>query len=145
MVARGHGSDLGTILKLNRIAGAWNGLVLKLDADKLHLGAVGLLVSDGLLADELVLVQLAEHAEAGHDRRDLRRQLVAVQRKTGLETQGVAATESARHHARLQESIPVLHDQSVRGIDLKTVLSGVTGAADDHPHSRVLEILEGVE
>ena len=65
VVASGHNSDLCAVLKLDRIAGARNGLVRKLDAHELHLGAVGLLVSDGLLADELVLVQFAEHAETG--------------------------------------------------------------------------------
>ena len=145
MVASGHNSDLCAVLKLDRIAGARNGLVRKLDAHELHLGAVGLLVSDGLLADELVLVQFAEHAETGGDRRDLRGKLVTVQRQSGLETQGVTATESARHHTGLQESVPILHDEARSRVDLESVLASVTGTADDDPHSGILEILECVE
>ena len=67
VVAGSHRSDLGAVLEFDRIPGPGDCVVLEFDTDDLHGRAVGLLGSYRLLADELFLVQLAEHAESGRN------------------------------------------------------------------------------
>ena len=145
MVAGSHDSDFGSILELHRIAGAGNGLVLKLDSDKLLGDSPGFLGNNGIFTDKLILIQFAEHAETCHDRGYLRSQLIPIKRKTGLETKGVTATESARSHTCLEESFPILDYHPRSRINLKTILSGVAGTTHYDSHAGILEILECIE
>ena len=145
MVAGGYNSDLLPFLSLDRIAGARNGLVVQFHTHQFACGAFGLLACKSLLAYELLLVQFAEHSETGLDRADAVRELVAVKRQARLETQSVAAAESARNNACIEQYIPKFRSAFAVGVELEAVLSGVAGAAEYEPASLPLRLAVAVE
>ena len=109
-----------------------NGLVCEFDADELLRHAVSLLLCEGFLADELGLVEFAEHGETGHDGGDVCAEFVAVEGQADFEAQGVAATEATGLAATaLDELVPRLLREGVRAVDLEAVLAGVAGTAHD--------------
>ena len=69
VVAGGHLAYHLAVLH-NGIAMARNGLSFEFDANETALNAVLLLVNESLAANEFGLVELAEHAKTGHNRRD---------------------------------------------------------------------------
>ena len=100
-------------------------------------GGAGLLLGEQrLAAPERRLLPADRPAGARLVRRDLARQLVAVQRVAHLGAQGVAGAEPARPDAQvlagLQHRVPQL--AGAVGVDqqLVAVLAGVAGAADGH-------------
>ena len=95
MISGRNDTNLSTVLKLNRIAGTRDCVVLEFDTHELACNSFGFLLYEGILSDELFLVKLAEHSESGHNRRNLSAEFVSIERKTGFETQGVTAAESA--------------------------------------------------
>ena len=80
----------------NGIAMTRNSLVFELDTYNLLGYTISLLVGKSLFAYELLFVEFAEEAETSHDRRDVGRKFVAIERQTNLEAKSVAAAESAR-------------------------------------------------
>ena len=85
MISGRNDTNLSTVLKLNRIAGTRDCVVLEFDAHELACNSFGLLLYEGILSDELFLVKLAEHSESGHNRRNLSAEFVtARQRRKGL-------------------------------------------------------------
>ena len=60
MIARGDFTDLLAI-EQHVVAMTRNSLVLQFDTDDALLGTVGFLLLQGFLADELILLELAEH------------------------------------------------------------------------------------
>ena len=132
VVARRDFDHLFAVHVEHRIAVTWDCFVCEFDADELLRHAVGLLLCEGFLADELRLVELAEHREASHDRRDVCTEFVAIERKAYLEAQGVATAEAAGLAASaLDELVPGFLCELMRAVDLEAVLAGVAGAGDD--------------
>ena len=89
-----------------------NSLVFELDTYNLLGYTISLLVGKSLFAYELLFVEFAEEAETSHDRRDVGRKFVAIERQTYLEAKSVAAAESARlATSALHELIPLSLDE----------------------------------
>ena len=89
------GGDFAHLLALHvedGIAVAGNCFVCEFNADELLCDAVCLLLCKGFLADELGLVELAEHGETCHYGGDVCTEFVAIKRQADLEAQGVATT-----------------------------------------------------
>ena len=122
------------------IAMTGNSLVRKFDADELLCHAVCLLLCEGFLADELGLVELAEHREASHDGGDVCAELVAIEGQTDLEAQGVATTEAAGlATTALDELVPRLLCEFVRTVDLEAVLASIASARHNDSLPRPLQ------
>ena len=124
---------------------ACDGGAFDFEAYRLAVDALGLLTCHHALADELVLVEFAEHRQAGLDGGDFGGELVAVEGQTGLEAQCVAASQAARLYAGIHQLLPETAGGLVRGIDLKAVLAGVARARYYHLLVILLDALEGVE
>ena len=124
---------------------AGHGVAVELDAAQTLGRTLGLLLQQGLLADEVVLVKLHEHAQAGHHRGDLVAQLVAVEGQAHLEAQRVAATEAAGLHAGLDQLVPAAADVLVGTVELETVLARIARAGDDDGLAVLLQRLHLVE
>ena len=71
-----------------------DGLVSQFYANNLPGRPLGLLTSQCLLANELILVQFHKEAQTSHDGRDVGRQLVAIQRQAYFETQRVTTAQA---------------------------------------------------
>ena len=128
VVASGDFAHRIAVLK-HCVAVARHCVALQLNAAEALLHAVLLLVDECIATDKFLLVELAEHAEASHDWRDLVAQFVAIERQTHLEAKGVAATQSAWFAAAAcHKFIPHLADDSVRSIYFKTVFTGIASA-----------------
>lgn len=106
-------------------------LVGEFYAHELPADALRLLTDKGLAADKLLLAELAEDAESGHDRRYVGRKLIAIQRQADLEAQGVSAPQSARLATSARhELVPQPADILVRAVYLEAILAGIAGTAD---------------
>ena len=110
VVAGGHLAHLAAFGQ-HGIAMARNGAAFEFDADDAAGHTLGLLLHQCIAADELGLVEFAEHAQSGHHRRDVGRELIAIERQSHLEAQGVAASQSAGLAApALDKTVPALAD-----------------------------------
>ena len=145
MITRGNGTNL-LALHLDGIACTRDGAVEEFDTHNLLLQSHSLLLGECTLTDKLLLVEFHEDAESGLERSDIIAQFMSVERQCHLETQGVAATESARCYlARGDECIPHLIYIGMRTIQLESILTGVARAAGNDRLAINLYLLEGVE
>ena len=110
---------------------ARDGVALQLEANNTAAHALGLLPGECLPADELRFVELDKHAQAGFQRRDVGAQLVAVERQTDLETQRVAASQTARLNSTVHQLIPHALSELMAAVDLKAILARIARAAHD--------------
>ena len=141
MIACCNLSDCLAVLH-HSVAMTWYGFVAQLDADKLACDTLSLLLYERVTTDKLLLVELAEESQSGHYRRDISRQLVAIERKPHLKAQCVTASESARLALSTRhELVPCLAYLLVRAVNLKAVLASISCAADDD----VADSLHGIE
>ena len=92
MIAGRHFAHLLALHVEDGIAVTGDRFVCEFDADELLCNAVCFLLNEGFLADELGLVELAEHRQTSHDWGDVCAEFVAIKRQTDLEAQGVATT-----------------------------------------------------
>ena len=128
MIARRHFADLYAVFQ-HCITVTGNRLVSQFDADDALRHAVGFLLQKGFLADEFFFLELAEHRQASHHRRNFSREFVAVERQADLEAQCVATAESAGLAASAgDEFVPIFDDEFVGTIDFKAVLARVARA-----------------
>lgn len=145
MISGGNDTYFGAVRQFNGITCAGNGPVGYFYANQFPLYSPGLLGDQGILAYEFILVQLAEHRESCHYGRYVRAEFVSVERETGLEAEGIPATEPARDHAGSKEGLPKIHYGIGSGLDLESVLSGVAGWADYGTLAIELGIYEMIE
>ena len=145
MVARGHGTNLFA-LHLDGVSGTGYGAVEQLDAHHLLLQSQCLLLGQGALTDEFLLIELDEDAQSGFERSDVIAELMSVEWKSHLEAQGVAAAESAgKHLARCDERVPYLIYIGVRAIQLESIFARISCAAGNDGLAVNVYLLERVE
>ena len=108
-----------------------NGLVYEFDAHEFLCRTLGLLLSQRLLTNELLLVELYEHRQTSHHGCDILREFVAIEWQSHLEAQGITATQTTRLHTSVNQLVPALTDKVVRAIHLEAILAGIAGSRDD--------------
>ena len=137
MIAGRHFAHLFALHVEDWIAVTGDGFIHEFDADEFLCDAVCLLLCEGFLADELGLVELAEHRQTSHDGGDVCAEFVAIKRQTDLEAQGVATTKAARFAATARyEFVPSLLRELVRAVDFEAVLACVARAGYDNRRIR---------
>ena len=82
-----------------------------------------------ILAYKFWLVHLHKHSQSGFKGRNVLVQLIAIQRQSGLKTEGVAASKPTGLHASLDQHVPKFTNPFIRGIYLKAVLTCITCTA----------------
>src|SRR5258705_9386584 len=135
--------DLPDLLAVavERIAVAYRGASLHLEAHQLSLHALRLDPRQRLLADE-ILAELHHPFETGLQRVGLSIHVIAVQQVAGLGPQAFPRRHALRHDAERpahhQELVPHPRRQVARDPDLVAALAGVAGAADQAGHLAML-------
>ncbi len=112
------------------------------DADEVTANAPGLLGGERDPPAEVGLAPGDDPAETGLQRRDAGTELVAVQRQTRLEPQGVARAEAGRLHPCGDDRLPQRRRGVRRRGDLDAGLAGVAGAGDGARHSPPLRVAD---
>ena len=143
-VAGGNHTDLNS-LYLNRIACTRYRLVLKLDAYDLPRKTCLLLGSKCIAADEVLVLDLCEHAETCLERSDFIAEFMSVKRKSCLKAEGITTSKAAWGHAGSEKDVPYLIDRLVRALDLESVLSGIAGTAYYHPRTLPFSLIICIE
>ena len=92
MIARRYFTHYFALGVEDCVAVTRNCFVCKFDADELLSNAVGLLLDEGFLTDELFFIQLSEHRKTSHNRRNVCAEFVAVEGQPDFEAKRVAAT-----------------------------------------------------
>ena len=121
--------------------------VMYLQTDKLAPQSFGFLLLQSLAPHKTSsLVELNKYAESGLKRSDLVGKFVAIKRKTHLETQSVATSQTTRRAApRIHKLIPEPAYSLMVGIYLEAILTGVARAAYDQMTAILVKLLERVE
>src|SRR4051794_34132699 len=82
-------------------------------------------------ASERSLVPAHDPAEARLQWRDARTEFVTVQRKSGLEPQGVASAEACGRHPGIEHRLPELRRAGDGYVHFQSVLAGIARARND--------------
>ena len=132
MIASCHLTDRFACHIQHGVAMTGDSLIHQFDTHQFLSRTFGLLLGQCLLTNKLGLIQLDEHAQASHDRRDILREFVAIKWQAHLETQGIATTQSTSLNTCCNQLVPALTDIVVVGINLKAILARITCTRDDN-------------